>query len=132
MEDRYQEPAVASFTKRYIMGQPTLAAQCVADSVANALAEVASQVRENHFLVGHVKAFVEMTPGGDFRLSVVKGAAKVQSANFEPQARPLAVEAAITAIVYGPSVEELQALIESTLNRCLPGQLIARDLKGLL
>lgn len=117
------EPAVASLSKSYVTAKPTLTAGHLVEAFAGALAEVAALVRQEGALVGHIKAWVEMTPGGEVRLSVVKDEPRRQSENFSPEARPSSVNLALTAIVYGPSPAELSCHLATALSKHWPADL---------
>lgn len=120
MTDRYQTPVVASFVKSYHLEPTVLTATEMAGFFAAVLRDTALEVETGGGLVGHIKAVVNFTPGGRLRLSMVKGDPQTASDNFDAGAFPAKVEAAVTAIVFGPSTEELNRLLAEALKRHLP------------
>lgn len=120
MTDRYQNPTVASFVKNYRLEPAVLTAADMAEAFKRVLWETAVEVRTNGGLVGHIKAVVNFTPGGGLRLSVVKEEPRSGGEDFVAQAHPTKVEAVVTAIVFGPSAEELNSFLAQALKRHLP------------
>lgn len=125
MTDRYQDPTVVSFVRGYHLEAAELTAAEAAGAFAAVLRETASGVKAGGGLVGHIKAVVDFFPGGKLRLSAVTtGAPQRGGDDFIAEARPARVEAAITAIVFGPSAEELNRLLAKALNGHLPEALL--------
>lgn len=130
MTDRYKNPTVASFVKTYKIEPTVLTTAEIAEAFAAVLRETALAVQASGGLVGHIKAVVNFSPGGALRLSVVKGNPGRADDHLAADARPLTAEAALTAIVFGPSTEDLHRLLAQALTRFLPEALVEKDGKN--
>lgn len=114
------EPVVVSFSRAYKASIDGLTAGEVGDRLSEVLIEVAASIRGAGAFIGHIKALVSQPEGGQLGISVVKDKASRIESSFKPLSPVSTFKAAVTAIVYGCSPDELSRLLKLGLALGLP------------
>jgi hypothetical protein len=95
-------------------------AKSVVEKLELFLTELALLLRDNNYLIGHIKGYVNFDKAGGVGLSIVKSKVNLKPQNYDESAAVTGFKLALTNIVFKIHESELSRLVDLGIGISLP------------